>query len=175
MFVIGYLAKRGGKQAINNELDLQSMYKQFDGGDSITLDCETKVASTGPDTRRKRKNPSSTSEVESDVDDQVKKAAEKLKEIHGDDKYDSRQLMLWGRMIVNGQCKSYEEPPNIPLITGGARKVPRRESLAEAITGAALAFASAMSSSGGKQHNAQAATKPPPPQSGMSKTRLSSE
>ena len=118
------------------------------------------------------------SEVESNADDresEVKKAAEKLKELHGEDKYDSRQLMLWGRMIVNGQCKSYDEPPNIPLITGKAKKIPR--SLSDAITGAALAFASAMSSSGGKQNNVQAATKPPP-QSGvspMSKARLSSD
>ena len=50
------------------------------------------------DTRRKWNNPSS--EVESNADDhesEVKKGAENLKELHGEDKYDSRQLMLWDK------------------------------------------------------------------------------
>ena len=174
---IGYLAKRGGKRGIENELDLTSMYKQFDSGESITLYCEAKSTSTGSDARRKRKSPA---ESESDVEDhetEVKKAADKLKEMHGEEKYDSRQLMLWGRMIVNKQWKSYDEPPDVPLITGGARKVPRRESLSEAITGAALAFAKAFSSP--QQSSAQVAAKAPAPVhsgvSPMSKARLSSE
>ena len=33
---------------------------------------------------------------------EVKKAVDELKEIHGEEKYDNRQLMLWGRMI----CRS---------------------------------------------------------------------
>ena len=109
-----------------------------------------------------------------DHETEVKKAADKLKEMHGEQKYNNRQLMLWGRMIVNNQWQSYDDPPDIPLITGGARKVPRRESLSEAITGAALAFAKAMSSPI-NQHTAAPKT---PVQSGvspMSKAQLSSE
>lgn len=34
---IGYLAKRGGKRGIENELDLTSMYKQFDNGEPFTV------------------------------------------------------------------------------------------------------------------------------------------
>ena len=48
-------------------------------------------------------------------------------------------------MIVNKDDHNYEDPPDIPLITGGAKKVPRRESLTEAVTGADLAFAKAVS------------------------------
>ena len=101
----------------------------------------------------------------------------KLKEIHGEEKYDSRQLMLWGRMIVNDQWKSYDDPPDIPLITGGARKFQRRETISEAITGAALAFAKAISPPTNQQSTVQAAPRPPV-QSGvspMSKARLSNE
>ena len=91
-------------------------------------------------------NEKSPAESESDVEDhetEVKKAAEKLLEIHGKDKYDNRRLTLWGRMIVNKQCTSYDDPPDVPLITGGAKKcgakkIPRRESLSEAMTRAAL-------------------------------------
>ena len=107
----------------------------------------------------------------------MKKAAEKLLEIHGKNKYDNRQLTLWGRMIVNKQCTSYDDPPDVPLITGGAKKIPRRESLSEAMTGAALAFAKAFSSPS-KQSSNQVASKSVPVQSGVSpasKARLSSE
>ena len=176
LILIGYVAKRGGKRGIENELDLTSMYKQFDVGDPITLYCEIKSA-TASGGKRKRKSPT---EFESDMEDhetEVKKAADKLKEIHGEEKYDSRQLMLWGRMIVNDQWKSYDDPPDVPLITGGARKFQRRETISEAITGAALAFAKAISPPTNQQSTVQAAPKPPV-QSGvspMSKARLSSE
>ena len=44
-------------------------------------------------------------------------------------------------MIVNNQWRSYDKPPDVPLATDGARKVPQRECLSEALTGAALAVA----------------------------------
>ena len=175
LILLGYIAKRGGKRGIEKELDLTSMYKQFDTGDPITLYCEIKSATTS-DPKRKRKTPT---ESESDIEDhetEVKIAVDKLKEIHGEEKYDSRQLMLWGRMIVNKQWKSYDDPPDVPLITGGARKFPRRETFSEAMTGAALAFAKAISPQTNQQSTAQAAKTPV--QSGvspMSKARLSSE
>ena len=85
--------------------------------------------------------------------------------------------MLWDRMIVNNQWKSYDDPPDIPLITGGARRFQRRETISEAITGAALAFAKAISAPTNQQSTVQAAPKPPV-QSGVSQTskaRLSSQ
>lgn len=174
LILLGYVAKRGGKRGIEKELDLSSMYKQFDTGDPVTLYCEVKSAASD---KRKRKSPT---EPESDMEDhetEVKKAADKLKKIHGEDKYDSRQLTLWGRMIVNNQWKSYDDPPDVPLITGGARKCPRRESFSEAITGAAVAFAKAISPPTNQQSTSQTPPKIPI-QSGvspMSKARLSSE
>ena len=73
---------------------------------------------------------------------------------------------------MNDQWKSYNKPPDVPLITGGARKVPRRDTLSEAITSAALAVAKAFSVP--QQSNAAKT----PVQSGVSpmrKARLSSE
>ena len=81
-------------------------------------------------------------------------------------------------MIVNKQCTSYDDPPDVPLITSGAKKIPRRESLLEAMTGAALAFAKAFSSPSSEQSSNQVASKSVPVQSGVSptsKARLSSE
>ncbi len=169
LFVLGYIVKRGGKRGIEKELDLASMYTQFDKGDPITLYCEIKAIISVP--KRKRKTiTDSDSDVE-DHESEVKKAADKLKEKHQEN-YDKRQLTLWGRMIVNKQWKSYDDPPDVPLITGGLRKFPRKETISEAITGAALAFAKAIS----PQTNQQSSKTPI--QSGvspMSKARVSSE
>ena len=81
-----YLTKRGGKRGIESELDLTSVYKQFDNGEPKTLYYETK--SSGLDTRRKRKSPT---ELESDIledsETEVKKAADKLKKVHGVETY----------------------------------------------------------------------------------------
>lgn len=79
-------------------------------------------------------------------------------------------------MIVNKQWKSYDDPPEVPLITGGAQKFPRRETFSEAITGAAVTFAKAIFPQKNQQSIAQAAKTPV--QSGvspMSKAQLSSE
>ena len=46
LILLGYIAKRGGKRGIEKELDLTSMYKQFNIGDPITLYCEIKSATT---------------------------------------------------------------------------------------------------------------------------------
>lgn len=113
---IGYLIKQGEKRGIENELDLTSMYKQFDNGEQTTIYCEANSNPAGSDARRKRKSPTeSESDSLEDHEREVKKAAEKLKDMHGEVKYDSRQLLLWGRMIVNNQWKSYDEPPDVPL------------------------------------------------------------
>ena len=76
MILIGYVAKRGGKRGIENDLDLTSIYKQFDVGDPITLYCEIKSATVSGG-KRKQKSPT---ELESDMKDhetEVKKAADK--------------------------------------------------------------------------------------------------
>ena len=96
-FVLGYIAKRGGKRGIDNELDLTSMYRQFDTGETITLYCEVKAAATS-EPKRKRKTPTESELDVEDHDTEVRKASNKLKAKHGEDKYDSRQLMLWGRI-----------------------------------------------------------------------------
>ncbi len=171
LIVLGYIVKRGGKRGIEKELDLTSMYTQFDKDDPITIYCEIKSATISVPKRKRKTIAESDSDVE-DHETDVKKAADKLKEKHGEENYDKRQLTLWGRMIVNKQWKSYDNPPDVPLITGGVRKFPRKESISEAITGAALAFANALSPQANQQSSKT------PIRSGvspMSKARVSGE
>ena len=140
-FDVGYIAKRGnGKRWILKEADLQSMYKQFDVCDTITLFCEySQPSSSSPTDTRKRKSAYDDHELE------VKRIALDLSKNHSD-KYNEQQLRLWARMVVNGQHSDLEEPPNIPLLTGTSKKNPKKESITDALTGAATAFAKALSS-----------------------------
>jgi len=55
----------------------------------------------------------------------VKKVALDLGARHGD-KYDDNQLKLWARMMVNKQHDDMDNPPNIPLITGGIKRHARK-------------------------------------------------
>lgn len=71
----------------------------------------------------------------------MKHVAEQLSEKHGD----RRQYLLWARMYVNNQWKSLDEEPGIPLLHGGLKKVPKKASFSEAITGAAIALAKMLS------------------------------
>ena len=50
--------------------------------------------------------------------------------IHSDD-YDYGQYRLWARLIKNNQWKDFNNPPNLPMITG---KVLRKEKGGNAVT-----------------------------------------
>jgi len=58
---------------------------------------------------------------------------------------DAPKLRLWAKLIQTHRHESYDEPPQIPLITGSATaSKPKRESIGEALTGAAVALAKAL-------------------------------
>ena len=64
-------------------------------------------------------------------------------------KYTLPQYRLWAKFIQSKRHESYDEPPNIPLITGNpdSRKHARKESLSDVITNAATAFAKVLNTS----------------------------
>ena len=66
-----------------------------------------------------------------------------LREKHGN-KYDTPRLRLWARMISTGLHSDYDTSPEIPAFLGSTPKRARRESLSDAISGAAVAFAGAL-------------------------------
>ena len=103
---------------------------------------ENKREAVGQARKRKRAIDDDASSA-SDHEEEVKRVSEQLSEKHGD-KWDQKQYLLWARMYVNKQWKSLNEEPDIPLLRGGLKKVPRKESISDAITGAAIAFAKAL-------------------------------
>ena len=143
-FQIGYFTKKGNsKRWIEQEADLVSMYKQFDHSDTITIFCDGKQETVANARKRKRVAEDSITSA-SDHEEEVKRIAEQLNDKHGD-LWDRRQYLFWARMYVNNQWTSLDEEPDIPLLRGGLKKVPKKESISEAITGAAIAFAKTLS------------------------------
>ena len=133
-FQVGYLTKRG-KRWIEQEADLMSMYSQFEQGDTITIFCDGKSTTQAPS--RKRKHVSD--DTASDHEEEVKRVADELNDMHGE-QWNRKQYLLWARMYVNKQCRSLEEEPDIPLFRGGL-KTPRKK---ETLTDAILTFAKAI-------------------------------
>lgn len=86
---------------------------------------------------KKRKTARETLEDETDT------IFQKLREKHP--KMEGPKLRLWAKLIQSHRHESYDDPPQIPLITGSATaSKPKRESIGEALTGAAVALANAL-------------------------------
>ena len=74
------------------------------------------------------------------IDDEVEEIFKELSLKHRDsNNYSAPQLRLWAKMIQSGNYDDYDDPPRVPQITGIVSN--RKESLTEAITGAAVAVA----------------------------------
>lgn len=58
-----------------------------------------------------------------------------------EDSYTKPQLKLWARMIINDLHESYDQPPNVPMITG----TPKPHIKETLTAGAAAAFVTAVS------------------------------
>jgi len=124
-FQIGYL---GTKCWIESPEDLAALNHLFSSGDEITLWYEVRRS----ESKRKKDDNETTHNKCAKHDQEVDKAYKKLKNKHHD--MDMPKLKLWARMITNGQHESFEDPPNIPLFTGGnMRKNPQRDSLSDMV------------------------------------------
>lgn len=85
---------------------------------------------------RKKRRSSKEDEVE-DVYQQLRKRHE--------EQYTSPQLKLWARMLHCGTYDDYDDPPRVPMITGTLPKRTKKDSFAEALTGAAEAVVKVLS------------------------------
>ena len=157
-FQIGYFTKKGNsKRWIEQEADLISMYSQFEGSDAISLFCDGIPKDTTGNTRKRKRTTSIDDAVSSASghEEDVKQVAIDLSDRHGE-LWDRRQYLIWARMYVNNQWKSLDDPPDIPLLRGGLKKANRKETLSEAITGAAVAFANVLAPQNSNVQQAEA-------------------
>lgn len=120
--------------------DLQTMYQKYKGG-QISLWCDGRLASENSEERGpKRKKDSESSTRRQEKEENVESVYKELLEKHGK-KFDTPKLRLWSRMICSDLHDDYDNPPDIPAFSSVTPKRPRKESLSDAITGAAVAFA----------------------------------
>ena len=154
-FNVGYY--EGSQQAkiwLVTTDDLKTFYRKFPKGGQVILWCDGRPQDT--EDARKRKREESNSETGSSTgrgtnrfenEQNVEETYKKLLEKHAD-VWDTPHLRLWARMICSGCHDDYDTAPCIPAFTSTAPKKPRKgESLSEALTGAAVAFAKAVSGS----------------------------
>ena len=145
----GYFEKRTAKRWIENDKDLDAMYRGFNEKDEITLWCEGKQnhEDSGKKSGKKRKSDEAESAEEhgnapkrTARETEIDKITQERREIHGLDKWTLPQYRLWARMKVNGQHDDLDTPPQIPLFTS-AVKMPNKQgdTLSDALTSAATA------------------------------------
>ena len=148
----GYLFK-GAKRWIEDDQDLNAMYKAFNCGDEITIWCEGRLPeqhSAEPPARggRKRKAQESEDMPSTKKSDLIDQTAHDLYEKHGE-RLTMPQLRLWARMVVNKQYTSLDVPPPYPPFKDQISKTPgKRDSLSDALTSAATAVVGLLKGNG---------------------------
>lgn len=144
----GYFEKRAtGKRWIEDDKDLDAMYKSFNANDDITVWCEGKQScdDSGKKSGKKRKLDDGDTEESASAkrtarETEIDKTTQELREIHGLEKWTLPQYRLWARMKVNGQHDDLDTPPQIPLFTNVVKTASKqRDSLKDALTSAATA------------------------------------
>lgn len=133
-----YEGKQQAKIWLVSKEDLDMMYSSQSKGD-ITLWYD------GRETNTKRKcetesHATNRQEREEKVDEFYKT----LKEKHGS-KNDVPKLRLWARMMSANLHDDIDNPPNIPAFSNVTLKKARKDLFADAIEGAAVAFANTVS------------------------------
>ena len=120
--------------------DFNLMYSKYKFGGEIILWCDSRCRE---DNRGSRKRDIDTGLLKrQEREDQMDEVFKDLKSKHND-KYSVPQLRLWSRMICMNLHDDRDKPPNIPAFGAGTKK-PRKELVADAITGAAVSVIKAL-------------------------------
>jgi len=148
VFNVGYFeGQQHSKISIVTGEDLNAMYSRHPKGE-ITLWCDGSSPAVGQEAssehgKRKRED-AAVSTRRQEKEEEVDAAFKELKEKHAD-VFDVPKLRLWARMIASNLHDDYETPPNVPAFQGNASKKCRvQNNLSDAISGAAVAFATAL-------------------------------
>ncbi len=145
-FQIGFFEPPNNtKRWLVDQRDLDTMYSRCHTGAKMTLWCERRVSGMPENSTSDRENelpaPKKTKREQTEAD--TDEAFQQLREKHP--KMEGPKLRLWAKLIQSGRHESYDTPPQIPLITGApAPAKPKKDSFAEALTGAVTTIAQAL-------------------------------
>lgn len=147
-FDVGYFeGKQQSKIWLVTSKDLEKLYDVYPKGGEVHLWCDG-VCETGVESCRstkRSKEAESAGTKRSQQEGEVESIYKELKEKH-QDSWDTPRLQLWARCIVSGIHDDYDIPPDSPAFSTAAPKRARKESLSEAIGGAAVAIVKALKS-----------------------------
>ena len=151
-FQVGYLEGWGSqKRWIVRSEDLEKMYDTFYNGDEIKLWYEGKSkdshSARGQNARERLRM---MNHLVSEIVKLMKRDIHtKLEKKHGD-KYTGPQYTLWAKFIRMDRHEIYEHTPPIPLMTGEqkGRSKKCKDSVSDALAGAATAIANALTGKG---------------------------
>lgn len=152
---MGYFEGRAhSKQWLVSDEDVKAMYHKFSKGGRITLWCENieSERERSPPSKKKKKKEDKEAARRKDKEEEMDSVYLELKKRHGD-KWPDPHLRLWARYKVNGYHTDLDNPPAASPFTGFVPKRAKQESLSEALTSAATAFAQAFSGSPACQKN----------------------
>lgn len=139
---VGYYdGRQSAKIWLVSTEDLRHMYSICKNGEvSLWVEYREDEDSDGEEESIPKKTRKSIGTKRQCIEDEVDEIYKELLSRHGHSGvYSGPQLRLWARMIQCGTYEDYEDPPRVPQITGIVSK--KKESLTEAITGAAVAVA----------------------------------
>ena len=144
-FTIGYFdGSQQAKTWLITSDDLETMYQKYPKSGNIMFWCDGRLAESESAHAQKRKRDtkdgSGGSTKRQEREEEVDSTYTELVEKHSG-KYDTPKLRLWARMICSGLHDNFDNPPNIPAFSGSTPKRPHKESLSDAISGAAIVFA----------------------------------
>ena len=132
-FQVGYLeGKQSSKRWLVCPEDLESMYCSVWPGSEISVWCDARQKSVQkqPTSKTQRKDSEGSSETSSrkrttsnreERELKINSLKAEIKKKHPD-KYSDPQVSVWARMIINGIHDSIDTPPDIPIITGAAKR-----------------------------------------------------
>lgn len=148
-FDVGYFeGQQHSKVWLCSDDDLQGMYAKYPRGE-ITLWCEGKEEQSIGHRKRKREESFASKRQEKEAD--VESVFIELQEKHGDN-FDVPRLRLWARMVASKLHVDMDSPPNIPAFNCTPKRQKQSESLTNALSGAAVAFAKALGTSPRCEH-----------------------
>ena len=128
--------------------DLKKMYEKYAQGGAITLWCDGRCDDDNENARKRKRDVDTNKKHSIEENERDNEVYKKIAQ-HGST-WDSPKLRLWARCICTELHSSYEDPPDLPAFKEPETKK-RKESLTEALAGATVAFASAMSGGNQKQ------------------------
>lgn len=147
---VGYFDGRQSAKIwlVSNE-DLSQMYQSCKQNEiSLWVECTSDDESEEEENtvgKKRQKQTGSGTSKRQHIEDEVDSIFSELQSRHtSEGVYSSPQLRLWARMIQCGTHQDYDDPPRVPQITGMPPKRPKKDSFAEALTGAAVAVAKAL-------------------------------